>query len=431
MHVAITLECRFTRTADDKLWTRDAHGYSFWERYLTVFEGVKIIARAGRQQEVDERYHAVLGPGVRFVELPYYLGPWQYLKMLNRIRNAMRRAVEECDAILCRVPSQIGTELLSALPWTDHPYGLEVIGDPHQAFAPGAIRHPLRPMFRYSFTRNVKRECIGAAAVSYVTERALQQRYATTGYSVGVSDVDLPGDYFAPRARKFRSAPGDGPSRLLFIGTLEQMYKGQDILLRAVSLLNHRKHIVDLVMVGDGRHRIELESLAASLSIAGQVRFVGQLPAGNAIRAELDASTLMVLPSRSEGLPRVIVEAMARALPCVASDVGGISELLDGEDIVPPNNPELLARKVEEVISNPARLALMSARNLQRAQRFRPEFLERQRTEFYRFLRNATEEWLSSRSGQHGAHGEMVVAPQRSIALAGISWGKSRVNRIA
>jgi glycosyltransferase involved in cell wall biosynthesis len=150
-------------------------------------------------------------------------------------------------------------------------------------------------------------------------------------------------------------------------------------------------------MIGDGRHRSELERLARSLSLNGAVKFLGELPAGIAVRSELDNATLMVLPSRTEGLPRVVVEAMARGLPCIATSVGGIPELLHPDDLVPPNNPQALADKIQEAIRDPSRLSQMSARNLEKAQEFRPEALEKKRTEFYTFLRDVTKAWLSSR----------------------------------
>src|SRR5439155_26719861 len=92
---------------------------------------------------------------------------------------------------------------------------------------------------------------------------------------------------------------------------------------------------VTLDIVGDGRFRPELDRLAAELGIREQVCFRGQLPAGEPVRARLDAADLFVLPSRSEGLPRAMVEAMARALPCIGSNVGGILELLAPEDLAP------------------------------------------------------------------------------------------------
>jgi glycosyltransferase involved in cell wall biosynthesis len=417
MKLIVTLDFRFTRTPDGQIWSRTTYSLPFWGRYLKVFDGVKIVARAEHKDSVDLRYRPVLGPGVEFVEAPYYLGPWQYVQVRNRVREVVRSAMSADDAVLCRVGSRLATDLMPVLWKRRRPYGLEVGGDPYEAFAPGAVKHPLRPFFRYLSTRALKQQCAHAAAVSYVTERALQRNYParTDGLAVAVSDADLQATYFSAAPRVFTTSysstdlsPDDYARRpkeysspihprLVFVGSLEQMYKGQDVLIRAVSLLSRRACPVKLSIIGDGRHRCELEGLARSLSLNGAVRFLGELPAGIAIRSELDNSSLMVLPSRTEGLPRVVVEAMARGLPCIATSVGGIPELLHPDDLVPPNNPQALADKIYEVISDPLRLSQMSARNLDKAQEFRPEVLEKRRTEFYEFLRDVTGVWLSSR----------------------------------
>ncbi len=417
MNLVVALDFRFVRTPDGQVWTRTTYPHGFWERYLKVFEQVKIIARAEPKPRVDENYQKVTGAGVQFATVPFYLGPWQYLKARPRVREAIRAAVGMEDAVLCRVASQIASDLLPMLWAQKKPYGLEVVGDPYEAFAPGAIRHPLRPYLRQRATRLLKEQCARAAAVSYVTERALQRRYPCGDrFAISVSDVDLQiasfnsvprpfatsysssqlgGDDSSPAAKQY---VGQVRPRLLFAGSLEQMYKGQDVLLQAVAEVRRRIPL-ELRIVGSGRHRPELERLAHSLSLDDCVYFTGEL-AATAIRSELDSATLLVLPSRTEGLPRVIVEAMARAVPCIATSVGGIPELLAAEDLVAPNDPRALAAKMEEVLSDNARLSRMSARNLEKSQQFRPEILERRRIEFYSFLRAATQEWQTAHAAE-------------------------------
>ena len=137
-----------------------------------------------------------------------------------------------------------------------------------------------------------------------------------------------------------------------------------------------------------------LAARARALGLGPRVRFLGQLPAGDAVRAELDRADLFVLPSRTEGLPRAMVEAMARALPCIGSTAGGIPELLPAEDLLPPGDAAAQARKIREVVSDPGRMARMSARNLEKAEEYRDDALRERRVAFYQNITNQTETWV-------------------------------------
>jgi glycosyltransferase involved in cell wall biosynthesis len=100
------------------------------------------------------------------------------------------------------------------------------------------------------------------------------------------------------------------------------------------------------------------------------------------------------LPSFAEGLPRALVEAMARALPCVGSAVGGVAELLPDKDFVRPGDPEELARKIIEVVQDPERMRRMSDRNLGIARRYVSEELSAKHQVFCCAVRDRTAGWL-------------------------------------
>jgi glycosyltransferase involved in cell wall biosynthesis len=176
------------------------------------------------------------------------------------------------------------------------------------------------------------------------------------------------------------------------------MYKAPDILIHAVDRAVRAGFDITLRIAGDGKHRAELEQLAARLSLAGRIQFLGQVPAGAGVRAELDRADLFVLPSRCEGLPRAMVEAMARALPCIGTTVGGIPELLHPDDLVSSGDVDALAQKIREVLSSPSRMTAMSARNLARAQDYRDDVLAARRNAFFSHVRSTTEAWLAAKN---------------------------------
>jgi glycosyltransferase involved in cell wall biosynthesis len=401
MRVCITTEQRFVRTHDNCIWAPAGSPYSFWRRYLDVFDEARVIARIAEVSVAESSWRRADGQGVTFLAAPYYVGPAQYLQKYFALRAAVRRAVGEADAVIMRIASHIGACLESTLA-TGRPFGLELIGDPYDVFAPGSIEHPLRPFLRWWFTRTVKRECRKASTVAYVTTASLQSRYRSdhAGFSTSYSSIELSQEAFAESPRSF--GPKLGHIRIVSVGSLEQMYKGFDVLIDAVATCLGVGLDLELVLIGDGRYRPELERRVQTHGIERKVTFVGHIPDGGPVREHLDRAHLFVLPSKTEGLPKALIEAMARGLPCVGSAVGGIPELLPFEDLVARGDVGALARKLVEVVSQPERMTRMSIANLARAGDFRDSVLRPRRRQFLEHLRKATQEWARGQ-GMHSA----------------------------
>jgi glycosyltransferase involved in cell wall biosynthesis len=149
-------------------------------------------------------------------------------------------------------------------------------------------------------------------------------------------------------------APLPKTRRLLSIGRLCEQ-KGQLLLVEAASMLQREGRTIDLVLIGDGELRADVERLIASHGLGEQVRLLGWA-SGDVIRAALDGSCALVLPSFAEGLPVVIMEAFARARPVLSTFVAGIPELVvPGRNgwLVPAGSVEDLARGMREILDAP------------------------------------------------------------------------------
>jgi glycosyltransferase involved in cell wall biosynthesis len=390
----VSLEHRFDRTPDGAVWTQAAFGFSFWARYLEAFDAVRVVARVRDVPIAPQDHIRADGPLVSFCAVPYYRGPWEYIARSVAVSRTVRRAVRRENAVIMRVGSQLANCLSPHLRVRKHPYGVEVVCDPWDAFSPNSVRHLLRPVLRRYFTRCLQGQCRGACAAAYVTESALQKRYpaASGRFSTHYSSVELGSDSYVSEPRG--PQPNGGGYRVAFVGSLDQLYKGQAFLLRAVAGCVRTGLDLQLDVIGDGRLRMELEQTAAALGIADRVVFFGQLLGGKAVREQLDRAHLFVLPSLSEGLPRALIEAMARGLPCVASSVGGIPELLPADDLVPPRDAAALATKLREVLLNPEQRLRMAKQNLSRARDFHEAALRHRRLDFFRTVREQTTIWL-------------------------------------
>jgi glycosyltransferase involved in cell wall biosynthesis len=149
-----------------------------------------------------------------------------------------------------------------------------------------------------------------------------------------------------------RPAPLDGP---VVLGTLARLdpIKGLDLLLDAAASLPQARVLV----VGEGPLREELEAQAQRLGLADRVELRGWVDDAPACLGEMD---LFVLPSRNEGFPLSIVEAMLVGLPVVAADVGSVTEAVrDGETglVVPPDDLPALRRALEGLVTDAAERA--------------------------------------------------------------------------
>jgi glycosyltransferase involved in cell wall biosynthesis len=135
----------------------------------------------------------------------------------------------------------------------------------------------------------------------------------------------------------------------LFVGELRRL-KGVDVLLSALAHVREHRP-VSAVIVGAGPDATAFAREAARLGLDATVSFRGALPARQAFRL----GRALVIPSRAESFPYIVLEAAAAALPMLASNVGGIPEIVAGTDtpLLPPGDPQALARAMLEMLGDP------------------------------------------------------------------------------
>ncbi len=400
----VALENRFLKTTNGDIYSTTVCDYNFFSRYLKVFDEVIVFARVSEIPETNLGRSPANGPGVSFYPLPCFIGPWQFLRHYLQLSNLAKDAITQADAFMLRIPATISALLWRYFRKNGRPFGVEVVGDPWDGFAPGTTTSIVRPFVRRKMTNMLVHQCHLASTASYVTEYSLQKRYSPGCWSTHYSSVELPADAIVDEQKmqvkleKIRAKAISGePWRICFVGSLWHLAKSPDNLIKAVADCIKRGLKLELDIAGGGCYQPELEKLAQDLGIASDVNFFGQVDAGEKVFNRMDQGDLYVLPSRQEGLPRSVIEAMARGLPCISSTVGGNIELLDEEFLVPPDDLETLISTIEAVISNPKKMEEMAQRNLQVAKKYSAEELGRRRTEHYKKLKKITETYLSSK----------------------------------
>ena len=195
------------------------------------------------------------------------------------------------------------------------------------------------------------RKAAFARCISYYCRSQLERltEYKDWGkFHIVRCGVDL--TKYAPRPD-----PNNAVAQILCVGRLVPA-KGQHLLVKACHALKERGVAFHLTLVGAGPDRDSLEALATSLGIKDAVTFTGPVGQGD-IHAYYDKADIFALPSFAEGLPVVLMEAMAKGIPCVTTSITGIPELVhDGENglLVAASDWEGLAERLQQLIKDPA-----------------------------------------------------------------------------
>ena len=307
---------------------------------------------------VDELAAALAGRGIEVERMPEVESRWDWGRMLATWRRLRRLR-----------PSLLHVH--HVWPSADrylHPIA-RAAGVPHLVVTEHIVGHP-----NSGVQRTLKRaELDGADAVTAVcgaVAESLARDYGVPRERLrvvpnGAEPADESAEW--PEARAIRERMGIGLFRPLWVcpARLEEQ-KGHAVLLEALARLRERPLDFVAALAGDGSLREPLERRAEALGIASRVRFLGQV---EAIGPLLLAADVVVLPSRWEGLPLSMLEAMARGRPVVASAVGGIPEAIEDRvhgRLVPPDDPGALADALEELHGRVDTARQMGARGAER-----------------------------------------------------------------
>lgn len=206
-----------------------------------------------------------------------------------------------------------------------------------------------------------------AALVACISDYCRSQLMAVSGpehwHKLRVVHCGVDTDHFRPP----KASSDNGVPRIVQVGRLVAV-KGQPVLLAAAAALRDRGHEFRLELVGDGPDRNELSELAARLQLSDRTVFHGALSHGQ-VRDVLAGASVMCLPSFAEGVPVVLMEAMAMEVPVLTSRIMGIPELLeDGRcgALVAPGDADALADALQRLLEDPERRAQLARRGRER-----------------------------------------------------------------
>lgn len=378
MNLVFCCEAVFQRYKGKYYTTSDSFGQNLWDRYLASFDTINIVARV---EDVDAPTDFPLdNPRLSFTALPRYKGIRGTLQATNLIKSVLKGKARKGNAYILRVPGHIGSVFGDVLRHKNIPYAVEVVGDPWDVMENigGKLSFILKRVGKHTLQKIVR----NSSAALYVTQHQLQKRYTTreTARGFAVSDVKLNADFYASNPKRYPDSKSTW--RLVAVGSLEQMYKAPDILIEALSVLKSQGVKVHVDWLGGGKFQKDMEDLASSLNVSDMIQFKGNV-GHETVANYLDNSDIFVHISRTEGLPRAVIEAMAKGLPVVGTTVGGIPELIPPQSLVKPNDSTATAALIKKYIEDQQFYNSQALINHTESLKYEDSILSQIRNDFY------------------------------------------------
>lgn len=371
-----------------KYYYKNRECYNFYQRYLRVFEEIRIVNRVIVEDNLKEGRVLIDDPNVDVYPIPIFHGPSEYVIKYYSVGRALKNAIKGCDAAVLRLPSTVAQRLSNKVKKEGIPYACEVVFNAKdgQDSSSGFIERLLWSIIDY----RMRNTCFTADGVSCVTQFQLQKRYYSKKmghFESHYSSLELPAAFFTSK----RSYPTHKPLTIAHVSNQIRLYgrKGESVVLKAISILKRQGIVVNIQFAGDDWDNSSkaIYDYATAIGIRGQVSCVGYLNREE-IEYFLENADIFVLPTKAEGLPRVIIEAMAKGLPVITTPVSGNPELISDHFLVEYNDEVTLCERVKELITNPQLYEIVSRENFEKSKQYEASLLEKRRDAFYCELRN-------------------------------------------
>ncbi len=313
-----------------------------------------------------------------------YKGPIDLFINYFKIKKEAKNILGDIDFVISRMPSVLGTITFFEAKKKNIPAYIELVGCPFQSLRYyGGIKGYLFAPVMWCLTRKVVRE---AKYIHYVTQNYLQKKYPNkNANTLACSDVVLENFdeiILENRIKKIKNKKITDGYKLGIVGCLDVNYKGHEVAIKAISKLKD-KYKLELHFLGSGNKEKWIK-IAEKYKVKDNIFFDGVLKSGKPVMNWLDDIDIHLMMSKTEGLPRVLLEAMSRASVSIASCVGGIPELLNKENLLNKNDYKGLANKIEKLINDKELQIKVAKENFEKSKLYNYEKINSKRMQYYK-----------------------------------------------
>lgn len=350
------------------------------KRYLDVVDELYLLIRTFKS---NKTYKELNMPKldiqkVKVVELPNYYSVKNFL-FRKKQYELIDKYVLKSDLIFARLPSQTSNMVLDRVTKLKKMYLAEIGGCAWDSFIHHGIKGIIMaPYMYYKEKKYVKK----AEFCSYVTKEFLQRRYPTETKNV----ISCSNAYVNPETTAYKKRKKKKNDDIIIIGTaansVDVKYKGQDSVIKSLKFLNKENIKIKYELVGPGEGKY-LKKVANKYGQIDNVSFVGT-KVKEEVLEWLDTIDIYIQPSKQEGLPRALIEAMSRGCYCLGTNIAGIPELLGDSFMFKPGNYKKIANLIYNYVKiNEDDFKEICRQNYSVSCDYATNILEKRRKEFF------------------------------------------------
>ncbi len=351
------------------------------ERYSILAENISFLIRT--EKLVGNTSFTAVPKEITIISVPNFKTIRHHFSNKKIAKKIIQEAVYNADYIVLRTQSSIAQLAYKYVQLYSKPFIVECVGCSWDAYWNHSILGKIvAPYMEYQTRKIIKH----SKYVYYVTSEFLQRKYPTKAKSIACSNVVLEKIDDSILEKRLKKINALAHKQKIVLGTaasLDTRYKGQEYVIKAMK--NLKKQGIDIEYRLAGGHNWNnsntfLEDLAKKCEVAENVVFEGNLDKDK-ILDFYDGIDFYIQPSKQEGLPRAVIEAMSRGCPVLGSNLAGIPELIQEECLFTKGN----VRAVVNVIKRACKMDLqkISIQNFEKSKSFKNEVLEKRRILFY------------------------------------------------
>lgn len=349
-----------------------------WDRYLTHIDKINVVCRLGQSVTSANEQQKANRDEVEFFPIRNYSSV-RNIKSRSEALESMKKTIKESDLVIIRLPSILGIDAYKFVKYYNKPYVVEVVGNGYQSLKlTGKLAGKLIAPY---IQARMKKIILNANGAIYVTDKYLQNFYPTKGLSISISNVDMKYTVYAERSMS-EKLENKKDLKIGFLGSEDIKYKNFSGGIKLLKNYFSNSDFNILVSIAGGGNinpliEKELES-APNITINRVGKLNGKIEVNNWFKS-LD---LFMHPSLTEGLPRVVIEAVENEVPVIASDAGGTSEIIVSKYIFNPKDSKTFINAMNNILKIETNSILID--NNKKIKKYDSQFLQNKRNNFFK-----------------------------------------------